>query len=177
VDVLPTDLDNCYSPYVELTGDIAQILQTLTLQLHRAHKPALSSGILETIAAERRLLSKEAAARGGVPIHPLRLVHELQQFLGSDITVCLDMGSFHLWIARNLYSFRPRQVLISNGQQTLGVALPWGIAASIVRPAEKILSISGDAAASSIPRWNWRRPYASRRTSFTWSGSMAPTIW
>jgi acetolactate synthase I/II/III large subunit len=54
------------------------------------------------------------------------------------------MGSFHLWIARHLYSFRPRQVLITNGQQTLGVALPWGIAASIVRPAEKVLSISGD---------------------------------
>ena len=54
------------------------------------------------------------------------------------------MGSFHLWIARYLYSFRPRQVLITNGQQTLGVALPWGIAGSLVRPAEKILSISGD---------------------------------
>jgi acetolactate synthase I/II/III large subunit len=144
IDVLPADLDNCYSPYVELTGDIAQTLHGLTLQLQRAQKPALSSGILETIRTERKLLSKEAAARGGVPIHPLRLVHELQQFLGSDITVCLDMGSFHLWIARHLYSFRPRQVLISNGQQTLGVALPWGIAASIVRPTEKILSISGD---------------------------------
>jgi len=144
VDVLPTDLDNCYSPYVELTGDIAQTLQALTPQLQRAQKPALSSAILEMIAAERKLLGKEAAAHGGTPIHPLRLVHELQQFLGSDITLCLDMGSFHLWIARHLYSFRPRQVLISNGQQTLGVALPWGIAASIVRPAEKILSISGD---------------------------------
>jgi acetolactate synthase I/II/III large subunit len=144
IDVRPADLDNCYSPYVELTGDIAQTLRALTPQLQRTQKPALSSGILETIAAERKLLSKEAAARGGVPIHPLRLVHELQHFLGTDITVCLDMGSFHLWIARHLYSFRPRQVLISNGQQTLGVALPWGIAASIVRPAEKILSISGD---------------------------------
>jgi len=144
IDVLPADLDNCYSPYVELTGDIGQTLQALTLHLKRAQKPALSSGLLETISAERKLLSKQAAARGGVPIHPLRLVHELQQFLGSDVTVCLDMGSFHLWIARHLYSFRPRQVLITNGQQTLGVALPWGIAASIVRPAEKILSISGD---------------------------------
>jgi acetolactate synthase-1/2/3 large subunit len=89
-------------------------------------------------------LAKGSAARGGTPIHPLRLVHELQQFLGSDITVCLDMGSFHLWIARHLYSFKPRQVLISNGQQTLGVALPWGIAASLVRPSEKVLTISGD---------------------------------
>jgi acetolactate synthase I/II/III large subunit len=144
VDVLPADLDNCYRPYVELTGDIAQTLQALTQQLQRAQKTALSSGILESISAERKLLSMEATARGGVPIHPLRLVYELQQFLGSDITVCLDMGSFHLWIAQHLYSFKPRQVLISNGQQTLGVALPWGIAASIVRPTEKILSISGD---------------------------------
>jgi acetolactate synthase-1/2/3 large subunit len=144
IDVLPTDLDNSYTPHVELTGDIAQTLQALTPQLKRAQKPALSSVILDMISAERKLLTKEAAARGGVPIHPLRLVHELQQFLGSDITLCLDIGSFHLWIARHLYSFRPRQVLITNGQQTLGVALPWGIAASIVRPAEKVLSISGD---------------------------------
>ena len=144
IDVMQADIDNSYSPYIELTGDIAQTLEALAAQLQRANKSALSSGILAAITAEREFLSKEAAARGGAPIHPLRLVHDLQQFLSSDITVCLDMGSFHLWIARHLHSFRPRQVLISNGQQTLGVALPWGIAASIVRPAEKILSISGD---------------------------------
>lgn len=69
---------------------------------------------------------------------------ELQPFLSNDVTLCLDMGSFHLWLARHLYSFKARQVLISNGQQTLGVALPWAIAASIVRPSEKVISISGD---------------------------------
>ncbi|WP_051386931.1 acetolactate synthase AlsS [Bradyrhizobium sp. ARR65] len=144
VDVLPSVIDNCYVPSVELTGDIAQTLEALTPLIRRAGKSALSSDILDMISAERQLLSKEAALRGGTPIHPMRLVHELQQFVGSDTTLCLDMGSFHLWIARHLYSFRPRQVLITNGQQTLGVALPWGIAASVVRPAEKILSISGD---------------------------------
>jgi acetolactate synthase I/II/III large subunit len=144
IDVLPTDLDNCYSPNVELTGDIAQTLDALTRQIQRAGMPALSSHILDMIQAERHILNKEAALRGGTPIHPLRLVHELQQFVGSDTTVCLDMGSFHLWIARHLYSFTPRRAIITNGQQTLGVALPWGIAASVVRPAEKILSISGD---------------------------------
>ncbi|WP_429273112.1 thiamine pyrophosphate-dependent enzyme [Paraburkholderia sp. EB58] len=35
-------------------------------------------------------------------------------------------------------------MLISNGQQTLGVALPWAIAATLVRPTEKVISISGD---------------------------------
>jgi acetolactate synthase-1/2/3 large subunit len=144
IDVLPADLDNCYSPNVELTGDIAQTLEALSPYVERERKAALSSEILELIRRERALLGKEAAARAGTPIHPLRLVHELQQFIGSDTTLCLDMGSFHLWIARHFYSFRPRQMLISNGQQTLGVALPWAIAASIVRPTEKILSISGD---------------------------------
>jgi acetolactate synthase I/II/III large subunit len=54
------------------------------------------------------------------------------------------MGSFHIWLARHLYSFRPRQILFTNGQQTLGVGLPWAIAACLVRPAEKVISISGD---------------------------------
>ena len=144
MDVLPADLDNSYCPSVELTGDISQTLDALMPQIQRGGRSALSSDILEMILLERQLLNKEAAVRGGSPIHPLRLVHELQQFVGNDATLCLDMGSFHLWIARHLYSFTPRHVLITNGQQTLGVALPWGIAASVVRPGEKILSISGD---------------------------------
>jgi thiamine pyrophosphate-dependent acetolactate synthase large subunit-like protein len=33
---------------------------------------------------------------------------------------------------------------MTNGQQTLGVGLPWAIAACLVRPSEKVISISGD---------------------------------
>ena len=53
-------------------------------------------------------------------------------------------GLIHIWLARHLYSFRPRQLLISNGQQTLGVGLPWAIAACLVRPSDKVITISGD---------------------------------
>jgi acetolactate synthase I/II/III large subunit len=144
IDVVPSDLDNDYAPTVELTGDIGQTLQALGPLIRRDGKAALSSEILNAIVGERDRLERDSALRSGTPIHPLRLVHELQQMLTPDVTLALDMGSFHLWIARHLHSFRPRQVLISNGQQTLGIALPWGIAASIVRPAEKVLSISGD---------------------------------
>jgi acetolactate synthase-1/2/3 large subunit len=144
LDVLPADLDNDYQPHVELTGDIAQTLDVMAPNINRGQTAALSTDLLAAIAAERKLLSEEAAKLGGTPIHPLRLIHDLKEFLTPDTTVCLDMGSFHLWIAHHLYSFQPRQVLISNGQQTLGVALPWAIAASLVRPSEKILSISGD---------------------------------
>jgi len=144
VDVLPAELDNCYRPQVELTGNIVQTLQALTPRLERVGRTALSSSMLAAIQAERTHLQQESARLSGLPVHPLRLVYEIQQVLSNDMTLCLDMGSFHLWLARYLYSFRARQILITNGQQTLGVALPWAIAASIVRPSDKILSISGD---------------------------------
>ena len=144
IDVLPCDLDACYCPSVELIGGIDQTLNALIPNIKRGERSALSTTILAAIDAERSLLEDQGASRNGIPLHPLRLLHSLRPFLGPDVTLCLDMGSFHLWIARHLYSFRPRQILISNGQQTLGIALPWAIAASLVRPNEKVLSISGD---------------------------------
>jgi acetolactate synthase I/II/III large subunit len=124
IDVLPAALDNAYRPYAELTGDIASTLNLLTPEVKRLHRSDLVAMILKAIATERAELTRESADRNGTPIHPLRLVAELQPFLSSDVTMTLDMGSFHLWLARYLYSFRARQILISNGQQTLGVALP-----------------------------------------------------
>ena len=100
--------------------------------------------LLTEIAIGRGVFAERAKLMSGTPVHPMRLVHELQELISDDMTVCLDMGSFHIWLARYLYSFRARQVLITNGQQTLGVGLPWAIAASLVRPGEKVISISGD---------------------------------
>jgi acetolactate synthase-1/2/3 large subunit len=143
IDVVPADADRDYRPKVELTGDISA---TLGLLIPRVQRKITSTdgALLHAMAAERALFAKQAAELSGVPIQPLRLVHELQELLSDDMTVCVDMGSFHIWLARYLYSFRARQLLISNGQQTLGVALPWAIAACLVRPNEKVLSISGD---------------------------------
>jgi acetolactate synthase-1/2/3 large subunit len=125
IDVAPASLDVDYCPTVELTGDIAETLRSLSPMVKRSQLATASARLLDTIATERDALAKASEARSGSPIHPLRLVAELQKVLQPDVTLCLDMGSFHLWIARHLHSFRARQILISNGQQTLGVALPW----------------------------------------------------
>jgi acetolactate synthase-1/2/3 large subunit len=89
--------------------------------------PAGSAELLREVARERTGFGEKAAALNGTPIHSKRLVHELQGLLSDDMTLCLDMGSFHIWLARYLYSFRARQILMTNGQQTLGVGLPWAI--------------------------------------------------
>jgi acetolactate synthase I/II/III large subunit len=143
IDSVATDIDKDYRPQVELTGSIAATLRALAGQVDGT---VLTAGaeLLREVARDRANFADEAAALNGEPIHPLRLAHELQPLLSDDMTLCLDMGSFHIWLARHLYSFRARQILMTNGQQTLGVALPWGIAACLIRPREKVISISGD---------------------------------
>jgi acetolactate synthase-1/2/3 large subunit len=144
LDSSRADVDNYYSPAVEVLGDIAASLTGLAeLVSPLALAPDIER-FLARLASKRALRIEDADRYTENPIHPLRIVSELQKWLADDVTLCLDMGSFHLWIAHFLFSFRARQILISNGQQTLGVALPWGIASCLVRPNEKTLSISGD---------------------------------
>jgi acetolactate synthase-1/2/3 large subunit len=144
VDSTRADVDNFYFPAVEVLGDIAASLIGLAEFVSPLVLAPDVERFLSTLASKRSLRIKDADRYTENPIHPLRIVAELQKWLADDVTLCLDMGSFHLWIAHFLFSFRARQILISNGQQTLGVALPWGIASCLVRPNEKTLSISGD---------------------------------
>ncbi len=143
IDSAAVAVDRDYRPEIELRGDIAATLECFTAKV-QPRTLSKDCARLKEIARERELFAVAGEAANGVPIHPRRIVHELQKILRDDITVCLDVGSFHIWLARHLYSFRPRQLLFTNGQQTLGVALPWGIAATLVRPGEKVISISGD---------------------------------
>ena len=143
IDAVSADIDKDYRPQLELTGDIGATLHALAAQVERK-TPSADAQFIKDIARDRAQFAERAGTLNGVPIHPMRLVHELQSVLSDDMTLCLDMGSFHIWLARHLYSFRARQILMTNGQQTLGVGLPWAIAACLVRPGEKVISISGD---------------------------------
>ncbi|MDR3637587.1 MAG: acetolactate synthase AlsS [Isosphaeraceae bacterium] len=143
IDSTPAEMDVDYWPAVELIGDTAATVAALAAQL--APRTAVDE-IAELGAAGRALneVKQQGATHNGSPVHPLRLIHELQDMLPDDATVLCDVGSLYMWMSRYFFSFEPRHFLTSNGQQTLGVALPWAIAASLVRPGKPILSMSGD---------------------------------
>jgi acetolactate synthase-1/2/3 large subunit len=126
---------------IEIIGDIAETLSSLAGELHSLARP---NPAIRSVIDEMTMIREQGARATGVPVHPLRLIADLQAVVADDVTLCLDMGSFHIWIARYLQVFRPRQMVISNGQQTLGVALPWAIAACLARPSDRVISISGD---------------------------------
>ena len=144
IDAVAAELDNRYAPVVELIGDVAETVTALARKAGQLPRSERLEAILRRYKADR--MAAFANARTGNPkmLHPLEIVRELEQVITPDVTMCLDMGTFHIWLARYLLSFRAQQMLISNGQQTMGVGLPWAIAASIVNPARKVVSVSGD---------------------------------
>ncbi|MDQ1215139.1 acetolactate synthase-1/2/3 large subunit [Pantoea anthophila] len=145
IDVIPAETDNRYLPDAELVGDIAATLRKLAARITAPLQLTPEAAtILDDRQQQRKLLAMQGASLNQFALHPLRIVRAMQDIINSDVSLTVDMGSFHIWIARYLYSFRARQIMISNGQQTMGVALPWAIGAWLVDPQRKVVSVSGD---------------------------------
>lgn len=142
IDYHACDIHLSYHPACEVLGDIATNINSLASHLEKRER-ALSHKIVH---ARQALLDKIDSGKNykNSPIHPLRFIYELRQAVDDSTTVCCDIGTVYMWMARYFFSFRPHQLLFSNGQQTLGVALPWAIASNYALPHEKVVSISGD---------------------------------
>lgn len=145
IDIEPAQYQIHYQPCLQIVGNIASNLAALCRPLPgftRLSPTALA--ILEEVTQQRHAIKAYPLRYQNAGFHPLTLIKTMQAIIKPDTTLCLDMGSFHIWIARYLSCFRARQMLVSNGQQTMGVALPWAIAASLLKPGHKVVSVSGD---------------------------------
>ncbi len=135
-------IDSHYEPDIELRGDIAATLEALRQKLD-----ARSTNFdvdLTQIRREWESLQNPPLPDSGSSLHPLVFVNTLRKFVDDDAVVTVDIGSNYVWMARHFFSFEPRRLLFSNGQQTLGVALPWAIGASLVYPSKKVVAVAGD---------------------------------
>ncbi len=110
IDVLPAYEERNYTPDVELVGDIAGTLNKLAQNIdHRLVLSPQAAEILRDRQHQRELLDRRGAQLNQFALHPLRIVRAMQDIVNSDVTLTVDMGSFHIWIARYLYSFRARR--------------------------------------------------------------------
>jgi acetolactate synthase-1/2/3 large subunit len=143
IDDYPADIDTYYQPEIELRGNVAPTLDVLASNL--GERQFAASAEIETIRREWQSLQNPAVPSLGKLVHPLAFVTTLRQLVSDDMIVACDIGSNYIWMARHFFEFEPRKLLFSNGQQTLGVGIPWAIAASLLYPAKKVIATVGDA--------------------------------
>jgi acetolactate synthase I/II/III large subunit len=142
LDDHPCDIDNHYQPELELCGGVPDTVSALA-SLLKEHSFTASSE-LQAIQAEWKALQNPPAPKSNGSIHPLSIVLALRSLVDDDTVVANDMGSVHIWMARHFFAFEPRKLLFSNGQQTLGVGIPWAMAGSLTYPAKKAVAVVGD---------------------------------
>jgi acetolactate synthase I/II/III large subunit len=140
IDTVAPEVDEHFMTDVDLIGDLAYILTWLAEQLSDLSFPAGESRLNEIV------LGRFEAARDddAFPMQPPRALWEIRQALGRRDILISDVGLHKLWIARMFPAHEPDTVFIANGLAGMGIALPTGIAAKLVRPDCHVVTVSGD---------------------------------
>lgn len=144
LDEIAADIDDRYRPTLELRGDICATVDALAQAVRGL---TLAPQAAQVVDRERARLDEGSTSPAGDAehgLHPTQVCLRLRELLPDEATVACDVGSHYIYMARHFRTYRPRTLLFSNGQQTLGVALPWAIAACLVRPGTPVVSVSGD---------------------------------
>jgi acetolactate synthase I/II/III large subunit len=141
IDTVAAEIDEFFMPAVELIGDIAHVLARLAAGCSRKQTSPPESDRL------RRLVFgalADAVDDSHFPMRPPRVLSDIRRALGRNDLLVSDVGLHKLWIGRVFPAHEPGTVLIANGLAGMGFALPTAIAAKLVDPHRKVVTVSGD---------------------------------
>jgi acetolactate synthase-1/2/3 large subunit len=140
VDTVPPEVDEHFITEVDLVGDLYHILTRLTEELRDMRRETPGSR-LDDIVLGRFEAAKDDDA---FPFQPPRVLWEIRQALGRRDILVSDVGLHKLWISRMFPAHEPNTVFIANGLAGMGIALPTAIAAKLVHPDRKVVTVNGD---------------------------------
>jgi acetolactate synthase-1/2/3 large subunit len=140
VDSEPAEIDSYFTPEVELVGDIYHVLTRLAEECrdvpHSGGSPRLRDVVLGRLAAARD--------DDHFPMQPPRALYEIREALGPEDILISDVGLHKLWIGRMFPAHEPNTVMIANGLAGMGFAVPCAVAAKLVHPNRRVVTVNGD---------------------------------
>jgi acetolactate synthase-1/2/3 large subunit len=80
----------------------------------------------------------------GSPIKPQKAIWDARQVLDPGDILISGVGAHKMWVGRLYPCVEPNTCIIPNGFCSMGQTLPGAIAAHMVYPERKVLSIAGD---------------------------------
>ena len=141
VDALPAEISANYLPAVEVLGEIRESLQALAQRIRKTRPPARLGPTHDAIL---KALESELGAHSENLLNPRRVLWDLREILEPDDLLISDVGAHKLWLSRFFRVAKPKTIVISNGLSPMGIALPGGIAAKLLDPDRRVVTLSGD---------------------------------
>jgi acetolactate synthase-1/2/3 large subunit len=140
IDSVPAETDAFFMPEVELIGDIYSILTRLGEECRHVPHQGGSQRLRDVVLGR----FEQAKDDDAFPVQPPRALWDIRQALGHDDVLISDVGLHKLWIGRMFPAYEPNTVLIANGLAGMGFAVPAAVAAKLVHPDRKVVTVNGD---------------------------------
>src|ERR687895_48600 len=137
---VPAETDANFVPEVELVGDIYHVLARLGEECRHVPHQGGSTKLRDVVLGR----FQQAKDDDAFPVQPPRALFEIRKALGREDILISDVGLHKLWIGRMFPAYEPNTVLIANGLAGMGFAVPAAIAAKLVHPKRKVVSVNGD---------------------------------
>jgi len=137
-----SDVDATYFPQMDLIGDIASTIIALkeTLTVPDSWDFSYYKRVIEEIRSHITKYFKDDR----FPILPQRAVKCIRDLMPKEGILTLDNGIYKIWFSRNYPCYEPNTLLLDNALATMGAGLASAIAAKLVHPEKKVLSVCGD---------------------------------
>jgi acetolactate synthase I/II/III large subunit len=140
IDSLPAEIDEYFMPEVELVGDLYHTLTRLAEECRHVPHQGGSTRLRDVVLGRFEAAKDDDA----FPVQPPRALWEIRQALGREDVLISDVGLHKLWIGRMFPAYEPNTVLIANGLAGMGFAVPAAVAAKLVHPNRKVVTVNGD---------------------------------
>jgi len=142
VNFFSSEVDDTYFPQMDVIGDIAGNIEKFTDKIKVQSHWDFDYYI--RMAEEIRTGLTNFFGDDRFPILPQRAVRVIRQVLKEEDILTLDNGVYKLWFARNYRCSKPNTLLLDNALATMGAGLPSAMAAKMVNPDKKVVTVCGD---------------------------------
>ena len=106
-----SEINKCYTPYVEVVGDISDSLYEITRRSSEHDNIDYAREIRDEIVKDYEPYADDSS----FPIKPQKILYDLRQVMGEDDIVISDVGAHKMWVARHYHCLKPNTCIMSNG--------------------------------------------------------------
>jgi len=146
IDIEPTQIGRVFGPDFGIVSDAKAALALLVDVAREWRDKGLLADRSDWLreCQERKRTMLRRSDYDSVPVHPLRVYHEMNEYFGRDVRYVASIGLSQIAAAQFLHVNHPRHWINCGQAGPLGWTIPAALGVRVADPDADIVAISGD---------------------------------